>query len=170
MTARVPDPCESCAGRSRRSFLLRVTGAVAGAAVCEEWARMLGTSGVLHANGASAGPSSKSYPLPAKDGVTIDDKDQVILVRWQQKVYAFPLSCPHENTALKWRQKDGRFQCPKHESKYKPDGTFMSGRATRNMDRFAVTRNGETVVVNLEMWFESDKQPGEWAAASIDAA
>jgi Rieske Fe-S protein len=167
MTIRRSDACDSCARRSRRTFMTRVSGAVAAVAVCDEWARTLGALAVVHAAGTSAGPSAKSYPLPAKDGVTIDDKEQVILVRWQQKVFAFPLSCPHENTALKWRQGDQRFQCPKHESKYKPDGTFISGRATRNMDRFVVTRDGTAVVVNLEKWFESDKQPGEWAAASL---
>ena len=161
------NPCHTCVGGSRRTFLTRVSGAIAVAALCDDWARTLGTSAVLEASGAPSGPSTMSYPLPAKDGVTIDGKEQVILVRWQQKVFAFPLSCPHENTALKWRQGDLRFQCPKHESKYKPDGTFMSGRATRNMDRFAVTRDGNAVVVDLEKWYESDKQPTEWAAASI---
>jgi len=167
MTVERSDPCASCARRSRRTFLTQVSGAVTAAALCEDWARALGTSGVLHAAGKASGPSTMSYPLPEKDGVTIDNKEQVIVVRWQQKVFAFPLSCPHENTALKWRQGDLRFQCPKHESKYKPDGTFMSGRATRNMDRFAVSRNGNTIVVDLEKWFESDKQPGEWATAAI---
>ena len=67
--------------------------------------------------------------MPAADGVTIDRDAQVILVRFQQKVYAFNLACPHENTALRWRERDVRFQCPRHESQYQPDGTFI--RAAR---------------------------------------
>jgi hypothetical protein len=64
-------------------------------------------------------------------------------------VFAFNLSCPHENTALHWRQNDLRFQCPRHESKYQPDGTFTSGRATRNMERFAIRKDGQNVVIDL---------------------
>ena len=162
-----PEPCDGGCP-SRRTFLQRaVAGAVvAGAVAFADFGSLpIGSIEALAAQG-----DERKYPIPAADGVNIDRENQVILARFQGAMYAFNLSCPHENTALKWLPKDMRFQCPKHESKYKPDGTFMSGRATRNMDRFAVTRSGETVVVNLEKWFESDKQPGEWAAASIDAA
>jgi Rieske Fe-S protein len=92
---------------------------------------------------------------------------QVILVRFQQKVYAFNLACPHENTALRWRQGDGRFQCPRHESQYQPDGTFITGRATRNMDRFAVKVAGGSLVVDLNRLFRSDQQAQDWAAAAV---
>ena len=103
----------------------------------------------------------------ATDGATIDKKEQVILVRFQGVVYAFNLSCPHQNTALKWDAADQRFQCPKHKSKYQPDGTFISGRATRGMDRLAIRRDGETVVVNVDVMFEQDKDPAGWTAARV---
>ena len=105
--------------------------------------------------------------MPAADGVTIDRDTQVIVVRFQQQAYVFNLACPHENTALRWRQQDGRFQCPRHESKYKPDGTFVEGRATRNMDRFALKRAGDSLVVDLNRLFRSDQQPQDWAAATV---
>ena len=85
----------------------------------------------------------------------------------QQRVYAFNLACPHENTALRWRQRDVRFQCPRHESQYQPDGTFIQGRATRNMDRFAVTPAGDSLVVDLSRLFRSDGQPQDWSAAAV---
>lgn len=110
-----------------------------------------------------------SYPLPAADGATIDDENEVILVRWQNAVFAFALSCPHQNTALRWLANDGRFQCPKHKSKYKPDGTFISGRATRNMDRFGIKKDAGKVVVDLNQLYESDKQNTAWAAATVSA-
>ena len=122
---------------------------------------------VAAATGTQTGPDEHSYPLPSADGVTIDRDTQVILVRFQQKVYAFNLACPHENTALRWRQRDVRFQCPRHESQYQPDGTFIQGRATRNMDRFAVKRAGDSLVVDLARLFRSDQQPQEWAAAAV---
>ena len=107
------------------------------------------------------------YPIPATDGVTIDDKNEVILVRWQSQIYAFNLSCPHQNTALKWLAADGRFQCPKHKSRYQPDGTFISGRATRNMDRLPIKRDGSSVVVDVDHAFESDKDQAAWRAATV---
>lgn len=80
---------------------------------------------------------------------------------------AFNLACPHENTALRWRHRDGRFQSPRHESQYQPDGTFITGRATRNMDRFAVRRAGDSLVVDLNRLFRSDQQAQDGAAAAV---
>jgi nitrite reductase/ring-hydroxylating ferredoxin subunit len=108
-----------------------------------------------------------SYPIPPADGVQIDRDQEVILVRWQSAVYAFNLSCPHQRTALRWNQGDSQFQCPKHHSKYQPDGTFVSGRATRGMDRFSVARNGDEIVVDLDAMHKEDKDPAGWAAAVV---
>lgn len=121
---------------------------------------------VLFVDGVAAAGEQK-YPFPAADSVTIDRKQQVIIVRTHGYVYAFNLSCPHENTALKWLPKDNRFQCPKHESKYQPNGTFMSGRATRNMDRLSIRREGNDLFVDLSHIIKSDTNPTGWAAATI---
>ena len=116
--------------------------------------------------GVAAG-SERRYPVPSSDGVTIDRTNQVIIVRLQAHVYAFNLSCPHENTALKWLPKDMRFQCPKHESKYQPTGTFTSGRATRNMDRLAIRQEADALYVDLSHIIKSDVDPAGWSAAMI---
>lgn len=91
----------------------------------------------------------------------------MILVRFEGHVYAFSLSCPHQNTALRWLPDDHRFQCPKHKSKYQPDGEFISGRATRGMDRFAIRRAGETVVVDLAVLHKQDTDAAGWNAALV---
>lgn len=122
---------------------------------------------VTETAGVETGPDERSYSLPAADGVTIDREEQVIVVRIQQHVYAFNLACPHENTALRWRAGSGWFQCPRHESRYTPDGSFVSGRATRNMDRFAVRRAGDRLVVDLDHLFRSDTEPEDWANATV---
>jgi nitrite reductase/ring-hydroxylating ferredoxin subunit len=121
--------------------------------------------GVVEASDTSG--TERRYPIPAADGASIDRSHQVILVRSRSQVFAFALSCPHQNTALKWLPKDGRFQCPKHESRYKPDGTFIDGRATRNMDRFAIRLDAGSVVVDLSKWFQSDRDPHGWASAVV---
>ena len=107
------------------------------------------------------------YPIPAADGVTVDMKAQVILVRFRSTIYAFALSCPHEQAAVKWDPKEGRFQCTKHKSRYTPDGTYTSGRATRNMDRFPVRRDGDAVLVTTTSVFRSDQNPTGWTGAAL---
>lgn len=172
MTTRTttgPAGCGGCALGSRRQFLGRVSGALAAALACDDWAEAMGAAAVVETSAVQSGPTTLTYPVPAGDGVSIDKKEQMILVRFQQKVYIFPLACPHENTALRWRQGDLRFQCPRHDSKYRPDGTFMTGRATRNMDRYGVSRNGASVVVDLTKLYQSDTQAAQWAAASVPA-
>jgi Rieske Fe-S protein len=162
------EPCERCSSQpSRREFLGQVSVAVVASMVgVEVLSGSASALPVVAARGAQGG-MTHTYPLPAADGVTIDHDAEVILVRFQQRVYAFSLACPHEETPLRWRDQDVRFQCPRHESKYKPDGTFIEGRATRNMDRYGLKRSGNSVVVDLSRAFHSDQQPAEWAAAVI---
>jgi Rieske Fe-S protein len=111
--------------------------------------------------------AEKTYPFPAADGVAIDKDESVIVARAGAKVFAFSLACPHQNTALRWDASNRRFQCPKHRSRYQPDGVFIDGRATRGLDRFALRRDGDTLVVNLDALYEQDKNPTEWAAAFV---
>ncbi len=161
------DSCSGCA--SRRQFIGRVStslllGSLIPLAGLDE--SLAGLS-VVEAASVRVSGSEQAFEIPPKDGAVIDKKAQVIVVRHQQKAYAFNLACPHENTALKWRENDRRFQCPKHESKYTPDGTFTSGRATRNMDRFAVRVEGNQLVVALDRLYRSDQQPEAWKAAAV---
>ena len=102
-----------------------------------------------------------------KDGKYFDRDNQVIVVRYEQKAYGFNLSCPHQNTALHWQPEDNQFQCPKHHSRYRPDGIFISGRATRSMDRFGLRREGDTMVVDVDKYYRQDENAAEWAAAFL---
>ncbi len=153
---------------SRRHALGQMsTAALAAMVGVELWPVSAAAVPVTEGAATQTGPAERTYPAPAADGVTIDRETQVILVRFQQRAYAFNLACPHENTALRWKERAGRFQCPRHESQYQPDGTFISGRATRNMDRFAIKRAGDRLVVDLDRLFRSDEQPQDWGAAAV---
>jgi Rieske Fe-S protein len=99
--------------------------------------------------------------------VTIDRASPVILVRFQERVIAFNLACPHENNPLRRKPAVWRFQCCRHDSKYAPDGTYLGGRATRNMGRLPITRSGDQVVLDLSRIVKSDADPAEWAAAMV---
>ena len=170
MTRSATGPgCTGCPNvLSRRRVLGQMSvAALAAMAGVELATGSRGSLPVLEGTGIASGNTERSYPLPAADGVTIDRDEQVIVVRFQQRAFVFNLACPHENTALRWKDALGHFQCPRHESQYQPDGTFISGRATRNMDRFAVRRNGDSVLAELNRLFRSDQQPQEWASAVI---
>jgi nitrite reductase/ring-hydroxylating ferredoxin subunit len=110
-----------------------------------------------------------TYAVPAADGVSIDRDAEVILVRWQGALYAFNLSCPHQRTALRWNDESHRFQCPKHHSQYQPSGEFITGRATRGMDRFPLRRDAAGVVVDTATLIKQDEDPARWSAASVAA-
>lgn len=123
---------------------------------------------VSFTRGLRLGRNTVSYPLPATDGAQIDHDNEVILVRWQNAVYAFNLSCPHQHTALRWDDADKRFQCPKHHSQYQPSGEFIRGRATRNMDRFSLRRDAtNNIVVDVDAMHRSDEDAAGWAAAVL---
>ncbi len=164
------DQCTGCAiaDAGRRRFLrdaaLMVAGTLAAlsagpvsaAALEPRFVRALRTPDEL-----------KNYPIPATDGVNIDQDESVIITRWKGELFAFSLACPHQNTALRWEPEDQEFRCPKHHSIYTPEGVFIDGRATRSMDRFAVTRNGNNVSVDLDKLYREDDDPDLWKAAFL---
>jgi Rieske Fe-S protein len=169
--SRVDESCGECplgAVVERRAFLRETVAAAAAVfaalGIVASEARALP---IRAASALSAREDERTYPIPTEDGATIDREESVIVVRWQSAVYVFSLACPHQNTALKWEQKDAQFQCPKHHSKYRPDGSFIEGRATRGMDRFAIRRDGEKIVVDLDKLYQQNDDPAEWKAAVI---
>lgn len=161
--------CASCEfGESRRSFLKQAMLAVASALVAVGASSTSALAAPLElVAGRRRGVQGVHYPIPAADGAQIDKDNQVILVRWQNTAYAFNLSCPHQNTALRWDDADHRFQCPKHHSKYQPDGEFIEGRATRGMDRLAIQRQGNDLVVDVDKMFKEDEEKAAWTAACV---
>ena len=119
------------------------------------------------ADPAASGADEKRYPIPASDSVNIDHAESLIVVRLQGQVYVFNLACPHQQAAVKWLAVDNRFQCTKHDSKYTPQGVYISGHATRNLDRFPIKRDGNQIVVDLDHMIQSDKDAAAWASATI---
>lgn len=152
-------------GSSRRLFLQRA-GCFAGALAAIGLSRDALAAPVTIIDSDQTG-TDKSYPIPETDGVSVDRTAQVILVRSNGHVYALALSCPHQNAAVKWVPKHDQFECTKHDSHYQPDGVHISGRATRNMDRLPIKRDGNTLRVDTAHVFQSDKDPAGWAAASV---
>lgn len=158
--------CEGCAGAGRRDFLRHAAALLAALAGSPGQAAAMSVAwGRAHAREGS----ELAYPLPAADGALIDQEQEVILVRWQGSIHAFNLSCPHQSTALRWHPNEHQFRCPRHKSEYQPDGTFIRGRATRSMDRFAIRRRGDEVLVDVDTLFRDDRDHAGWVAAVVTA-
>jgi Rieske Fe-S protein len=156
-------PCSGC-DVGRRAFLRDAALAVAAIGVAGSRAAAMPIRAI---DAIARHGESVTYPIPAADGVNIDKKNDTMVARVGGKLFVFARTCPHQNTALKWLDKDKRFQCPKHDSKYTPEGVFIEGRATRSLDRFAVRKEGNTVVADLDKLYEEDKAGAEWKAAFI---
>ena len=163
--------CDGCPLPDRRDFLRNSTLAVAAIALglgLPAREALAWPLAAVNGKRSPEAPDSATYPIPAEDGAQIDRQNQVILVRYQGIVYAFNLACPHRNVALEWFPDTHIFQCPKHHSRYQPDGTFISGRATRGMDRLAIRKEGASVVVDLDKMFKQDEDPAGWNAAKVE--
>jgi nitrite reductase/ring-hydroxylating ferredoxin subunit len=162
--------CNGCALVARRDFL-RDAGLMA--------VGMLVTLGATPARAAAASMGlaspvggsreEKSYAIPAQDGTQIDKDNGTMITRWHGKVCVFSLACPHQNTALRWHDKDTEFECPKHHSRFDPEGNYVkdSGRATRGLDRFVVRKDGNNVVANLDKLLQEDEDEAAWKTAFV---
>ena len=154
----------------RRRFLRDSFVSMAGAMVAVGMSKQAAFALPLEFTAArSRSGSMRSYAVPAADGAQIDRDNDVILVRWQNALYAFALSCPHQNTALRWDDRDHGFQCPKHHSRFQADGSYIpgSGRATRNMDRYAIQMQGGSLAVDVDTVYQEDQDGPKWAAAVV---
>lgn len=106
------------------------------------------------------------FPLPAADGATIDESHDLIIARVGGVAIAFVLECPHRGTNVQWQGNRSRFFCPKHRSTFQPNGARIAGRAERGMDRYAIRREGNELVVNTSTKLRSTDAAG-WAAAQV---
>ena len=71
------------------------------------------------------------------------------------------------NTARKWDAGDNQFFCTKHKSRYRADGTFIEGRATRDMDRLPIRKDGSALVVDIDGLIQQDEHQKEWTSAFV---
>ena len=159
--------CNDCPITSRREFIRDASLGVAAILASIGLSTAASAMPVTIVSAIVRNSQAVTYAIPGADGVQIDGDNEIILVRWQNVVYAFNLSCPHQRTALRWNAASKQFQCPKHKSKYTPQGGFISGRATRGMDRLAISRQGTNVVVDADRLYQEDENESEWKAALV---
>ena len=149
----------------RRAFLrataLGVLAALAGEAALPALASAVGT-----ATPTATGKLELRYALPLADSVAVDEGNEVILVRWRERAYAFSTKCPHRGARLQWRSAEGRVFCPKHKARFRPDGAHDSGRQSRDLDRYDIRREGTSLVIRLDVLRRADTDPAGWLAAT----
>lgn len=163
------DPCASaddtCALQDRRDFLRLGLAAVGALAALGATPERLAALERVFATGVREGDELR-YPIPTADGATIDRANNVIVARLGAALIAFVLECPHRGENVRWEAANNRFFCPKHESTFEPDGARIQGKAERGLDRYAVRRDGDELVVDTSRKFRSTNLEA-WTAAQV---
>ena len=164
------DACDNtCELPDRRSFLKDGLMAVAALAALGASADKLHAMSLSFATAVRDGAILR-YPIPAADGATVDAENKLVVVRYQNSVHAFALECPHRGTDVEWQADRSRFYCPKHKSTFQPEGTFIAGKAERNMDRYPVRIENNQLVVDTAAFIRSDRDAAAWAAAKVSVS
>lgn len=163
--------CSECptAVASRRAFLSGVGVMVAALFAAGE---LSSPAAALASTIAEIRPSRtrgvlRTYALPSTDSVSVDVANDLILARWQNRVFAFSLKCPHRGARLEWRNGEQRIFCPKHKARFTANGTHDSGRGSRDLDRYALSRQNGSVVVDVGSVLRADENAEAWRAAVI---
>jgi len=165
--------CDECAlaAASRRAFLRELGLVVVGAlAIGTAKPALALAESVTTIRASRRRGNQRMYALPKSDSIAIDADSEVIIARWQGRVYAFSLRCPHRGTTLEWLGDERRIFCPKHKARFRMDGSHESGRQSRDLDRYEVRREGGMVVVDLDALHRADREPQAWTAAVLELA
>src|ERR1700730_4629090 len=166
----VPDTscANSCGiGRARflRSTALAALAGIAGAGLLADpaFAQSVDSVSPTRSNGKVL-----TYAAPAKDGALIDGGNGVILARVKNAVYALSITCPHRAvTTLEWMPDAEEFHWTKHDAHFQADGELIDGRPDRAMDRYALRRAGNSIVVDTATVFQQDTAGDAWNRAVV---
>ena len=160
--------CDACPlVVNRRAFLRGAALAALGSVAAAAAATPLLADAVRSIAPVAAIARTRSYRIPTADGVSIDEANEVILVRWRGRAYAFSSRCTHKGAKLQWRADEGRIYCPKHKARFHPDGAHDRGRRTRALDRYPIARDGDALVVDLDTLYTIEAHAAAWTGAVV---
>lgn len=90
--------------------------------------------------------SNPDYSILLDDGGWLFHPSKVLLVNVAGTISAFSSICPHAGCSDQWSF-NGNFICRCHSSTFDTSGQVISGPASKNLTRIAVTRNGDILKV-----------------------
>ena len=163
------DTCHHCPVAVGRRGFLRDVGLTVAAALIASGLRphVALASLVTEVKPIRSRGALRTYAIPAADSVMIDVDNDVIIARSQGKVYAFSRRCPHKGAALVWNESESRVFCPKHKARFDIAGEHVSGRKSRNLDRYAIRLQGREITVDTDRIYREDQSPQEWRSAVL---
>lgn len=155
----------------RRAFLQRAALSAIAAVVASGLTPSLAVAEhVASLTPRRAAGAERTYDIPARDGVYVDAPSELAIARVGGTLFAFSLACPHRGATLQWRAGESRFYCPKHKARFQSDGAHASGRATSDLDRYALRRVGNQVQVMLDRALTAKADRTAWDAAVLTLA
>ena len=93
------------------------------------------------------------YPKDAVGAAKGVQSYSAVVEGYDQGIVALYQKCPHLGCRVPWCKTSQWFECPCHGSQYNQNGEKKAGPAPRGMDRFAVSVDGATVVVDTGQIF-----------------
>ena len=110
----------------------------------------------------------RTYSVPQADTILVDVDNDVIVARSRGKLYAFSRRCPHKGAALVWHESESRIFCPKHKARFDVEGAHVSGRRSRNLDRYAIRLAGRELIVDTDTLYQEDENLSDWRSAYVE--
>jgi cytochrome b6-f complex iron-sulfur subunit len=146
------DSAESSAkGINRREFLTYAWGAALGLLTLEAG---VGSFLFLYPR-FREGEFGGDFPIPLAEFKDPDSPPEPqtagkfwMVTTAEGEAKALYMVCVHLGCLYKWEASNTRFECPCHGSKYTHDGYYIEGPATRSLDWFETTLEGDVVVVH----------------------
>lgn len=81
-----------------------------------------------------------------------------LVKRSSGEIIAFDPRCTHGLCSYAWLPDVGQFSCRCHDGNFAPDGTVISGKPTRDLDRLVVRVTGDAVEVDMPGNFATPRE------------
>ena len=142
---------DSAKGINRREFLTYAWGAALGLLTLEAG---VGSFLFLYPR-FREGEFGGDFPIPLAEFKDPDSPPEPqtagkfwMVTTAEGEAKALYMVCVHLGCLYKWEPSNTRFECPCHGSKYTHDGYYIEGPATRSLDWFDTTMEGDVVIVH----------------------
>ena len=98
-----------------------------------------------------------------------DDEDATISINYTSGTTGQPkgVMYTHRGATLSYLAAENRIYCRKHKARFGGDGSWLSGRRTRALDRFPIRVVNGQVVVTTDTLLEQDIDGAAYDAAEV---